>query len=373
MANTLLTPSIIAREALAVLENNLVMGGLVYRGYDSEFRSVGESISVRVPATFTERDVASDKAGAGLQTQDATELSTTITLNQHKYVRFSLSEKDAALNIRDFSAQFIVPSMIPLVQGIDQRLARLARQIPYVSGTAGTTPSALSDIAACRKALNDNKAPMDRQRYLVMDTTAAAELLPVMAEINAPKGTQTNQALEDATLGRIFGFDTYESQNIEAHTNGVPGGAPTATGTAGEKTITVAAGGAGGTYLEGDLFTVAGDATIYTATAALTLSGAGAGTLNCYPALATSPAGAAITLVAAHTKNVAFHRNAFALVTAPLAMPRGGATGEVVTYKNISMRAVYSWDNSAMADVITIDILYGVKAIHPELAAVMYG
>ena len=64
MSNTVLTADIIAAEAIGILENNCVMGDLVYRGYEEEFNnkvngySVGDTISVRRPTDFTVRDGA---------------------------------------------------------------------------------------------------------------------------------------------------------------------------------------------------------------------------------------------------------------------------------------------------------------------------
>jgi hypothetical protein len=54
MANTLLTPSVIAREALMLLESNMVFGNLVFRGHQTEFTGAkaGDTIQVRGPATF---------------------------------------------------------------------------------------------------------------------------------------------------------------------------------------------------------------------------------------------------------------------------------------------------------------------------------
>ena len=48
MANTFLTPSIIANEALMVLQANMVMADLVHRDYSSEFVNVGDTITVSV-------------------------------------------------------------------------------------------------------------------------------------------------------------------------------------------------------------------------------------------------------------------------------------------------------------------------------------
>lgn len=68
MANTILTPEIIAKEALMVLRNNAVMANLVYRDYSSEFvNGVGDTISIRKPAKFTANEFAS-----AITVQDAT-------------------------------------------------------------------------------------------------------------------------------------------------------------------------------------------------------------------------------------------------------------------------------------------------------------
>ena len=51
MANTFLTPSVVAREALMVLENNLVMANLVHRDYSDEFVQVGDTVTIRKPSS----------------------------------------------------------------------------------------------------------------------------------------------------------------------------------------------------------------------------------------------------------------------------------------------------------------------------------
>jgi hypothetical protein len=56
MANRALTADVIAKEAVTILENTCVMGGLVYRGYEDEFKKVngyekGDTISIRARST----------------------------------------------------------------------------------------------------------------------------------------------------------------------------------------------------------------------------------------------------------------------------------------------------------------------------------
>ena len=47
--NKFLTPDIIARESLMILQSNTVMAGLVYRDYEEEFgpSKVGDTITIR--------------------------------------------------------------------------------------------------------------------------------------------------------------------------------------------------------------------------------------------------------------------------------------------------------------------------------------
>ena len=78
MANTTLSASIIAAEAVEILDNNLVMAKQVFRGYEEEFNknpngyTVGDTITIRKPTDFTVRD------GSVMASQDVTEASTTI-------------------------------------------------------------------------------------------------------------------------------------------------------------------------------------------------------------------------------------------------------------------------------------------------------
>jgi len=81
MANTLLTPSIIANEAMMLLSNNAVMANLVHRDYAEEFVSgVGTSIKIRKPANFEAKEFNRIN---GIEIQDATEGEVQLTLDNY--------------------------------------------------------------------------------------------------------------------------------------------------------------------------------------------------------------------------------------------------------------------------------------------------
>lgn len=81
MANTLLTPSIIAREALMVLRNNAVMANLVHRDYSDEFvAGIGDTITIRKPATFEAKEFNGSKIDVQAATENGVEVKILVDL-----------------------------------------------------------------------------------------------------------------------------------------------------------------------------------------------------------------------------------------------------------------------------------------------------
>ena len=75
MANTLLTPTAVTREALRILHQKLNFVGSITREYDDSFAKsgakIGDSLKIRLPNQYTVR------TGATLSAQDTTENSVT--------------------------------------------------------------------------------------------------------------------------------------------------------------------------------------------------------------------------------------------------------------------------------------------------------
>ena len=73
--------------------------------------------------------------------------------------------------------------------------------------------------------------------------------------------------------------------------------------------------------------------------------------------------------------NMAFHQDALALVTRPLAVPSGalGVMSSVGSYNNIAMRVTMQYDIQAGGTVVNLDILAGVAILDQNLAVVFLG
>ena len=289
MPNTILTPQIIAREALMVLRNNAVMANLVHRDFSNEFvAGVGDTITVRKPAKFDAKEF-----NGSITVQDATESGVAVKMDKHLDVSFAVTSKEMALSIADFSEQLLVPAMQAFADKIDKYILGLESDITNRVHFDGT--GAIQDaIVDARKYLTDAAAPLTDRRY-VYGSKVESDLLKTDLFISAERVGDEGTALREASLGRRFGLDFYVDQNIEPITDGQD------------------------TY----------------------------------------------------TPSIAFHKNAFALVTRPLELPLGAAQSAIVNYDGLGLRVVYGYNQNTKTDTISIDMLCGVKTLDKNLAAVI--
>lgn len=399
MANNIITPDIIAKEALMQLENSLVMGKLVHREYKEEFVKVGATVDVRKPVKF----VASD--GAVRVNQDVEEASTPFTIDKRKHVSWKFSTQDLTLDIEKYSERYIRPAMIALANQVDSDLCALHTNVFQNVGD-NATPATFLEFGAASTRLDEAAVPSEDRR-LVLNPQGhlyAADLLKGLYNPELVKG-----AVRGISVGPLAGFQTYMDQNVKRHVQGTWGTTPLVNGAG--QAVTYA--NAGHTYgstsqtlnvdgltastgdaKKGDKFTIAGVYAVNPVSKETlgflqefvvnaNVGGGGAVALNISPAIITSgpfqtvsaaPAdNAAITLTGSHVANLAFHKNAFGLVTVPLELPDGASFKARESHNGYSVRVVKDYDIDTDEDIIRLDILYGVKSLYPELATVLRG
>lgn len=72
--------------------------------------------------------------------------------------------------------------------------------------------------------------------------------------------------------------------------------------------------------------------------------------------------------------NLAFHRDAIALVSRPLALPMSGnVSAAMVSANNVGMRVTMAYDPYKQGTIVTMDMLMGVAILEPKLGAVLLG
>jgi hypothetical protein len=413
MANSILTIDVIAKEALMVLENELVAAKRVHRGLESEFSNgrigyqTGATVTIKRPTDFTVR------SGSNASVQDVVEGSTTITVDQQKGVDFAFTSQELTLNIKDLSERVIKPAMVQLANRIDSDVLALASKVPNWVGTPGQLINSFQDFAPAPQRL-DEQAVMSDGRTAILSPADHWGML----------GTQTNLYIQGAAndayrkgdLGRIGGVDTFMSQNVQTLTTGSRAGsilidlsvtAATTDYAAVKDTMvqTIHMDGfatATDTVKAGEVFTIAGVYAVNPVTktrlpwlkqftvVADAVCASNETDVQIYPAMIWSGAFKNVDVVGtadlnnqavsflgaagtSYAQNLAFHKNAFALAIVPMVSPPGAVDVARESYKGVSVRMIPFYNGSSDVSTLRLDVLYGLKAIDPRLATRISG
>lgn len=408
MSNTLLNISMITKESLRVLKNQLGFSKGVNRQYDGQFAKsgakIGSVLNIRKPVRYTVTN------GAALSIQNVTDQSVALTVDQQKHVAFQFSSKELTLSIDEFSDRYIKPAVIALANKIDFDGLELAKtQVWNAVGTPGTQPSdqatALNLALSAGQKLDENACPVDDMRSIVLDPASQAAMVKGLAGLY----NQQDAVGKQYEKGRMFdalGFKWKMDQNVHKHTTGAMGGSPAVAATISSQgatsvTFNGASNNVTGFLKAGDVISFAnvyavnpqnrqstGSLMQFVVQEDVDTDGAGGGTIKFLPAIhSTGPyqnvtalpqGGAAITLFGHASNyankvsptNVAYHRDAFVLGMADLELPGGVdmADRAVDPDAGLSIRLVRAYDINNDTFPCRLDVLYGWKAVYPELA-----
>lgn len=386
-SNALLTPSLITKETLPILVNNLVAANKVNRQFENQFVKIGSSLTVRKPNQFTVTN------GPGLSIQDIAEPSTSITISYQQHVDFQFNSQELTLTIEEFSERYLMPAGEQLANSLDQTVLANTPSVFNEVGTPGTLPNSFASLAAVGQRMDEGAVPQTT-RCLVLNPAAYWSMSTAM--IGFFVQSVSEPALK-GFLANIANFEIYMDQNVYTQTVGAYGGTPVVNG-AGQTGSSLVTGGwtasVSGLLNVGDVFTIAGVFAVnprskvstgqlqnFTVTATANSSGGGAATLSIYPAIVTtgayqtvsaSPANNATITVKGtastqYAQNIAFTKDCFGLVCVPLELPEGVDFKARETFKNISMRIIRAYDINNDVFPTRMDILYGTITFYPEL------
>ena len=283
-----------------------------------------------------------------------------VKLDHLATVDMQLSAVEAACDFDSVVRMFIEPAAAALAEKINIEGLELYKDIPFYTGTAGTTPDGLDDLAAASLALDNQRVPAG-MRCAVWSPEAAAKLKQIPAVVNAEKCGSTT-ALRTGSIGQVFGVNHYMSQAVCKHTSGASGNLTPKANSLGTGTIVFSRTGTE-TLNKGDILVISGMGYVVTENASTT-SDSITVKVNGNPYVRTTDT---VTVIGSHTANLVFHPDAFAFITRPLQTP-AGVESYVTTYNGISLRVVRGYDIKYKREILSMDVLYAFKTIYPSLA-----
>jgi len=402
MANSLITCSIVAKESLAVLENQLTFSSMVNRDFEAEFSgnmgrgyAPGNTINIKRPPRYTYR------TGRVAAPQATTETTVPLVLSQGGTdLNFTSVERTLSLTKLEDK---LTAAIAPIANEIDRQGLALAHFSTFnalnPTGALPTTQiDAVNAVTACNRRLDEMGAARDKRRAFVMGPGLnAATVAGFSGLFNAqgPVSKQFGSGLMVDSLGLSYGMD----QNVDTHTNGTQNVAGTNINGANQTGSAITVVGLGGTITRGTIVTFPGcfavnpqsrQSTGVLAQFVITEDlAAGATSLPTSPALVTSgpfqnvtaspTTGAPFLIVGAASTayqcNVAYHRDAFTLAMVPMWAPPGGKGVIDVaqeTYNGFTIKVTEFYDGVNDNSIMRLDVLYGWAATYPELSVKYY-
>jgi hypothetical protein len=395
MANSILTPTAVTREALRILHQKLNFVGTVKREYDSSYAQsgakIGDSLKIRLPNEYSVR------SGATLSAEDTQETSTTLQVSTQKGVDVNFSSAELTLDLDDFSERVLDPAMSVLAANIEADALSMYKDVYQQVGTPGSAVTFKAALQS-RQKLVEALTPMDNSCCINMSPGTNVDLVDALKGL-FQDSSEISKQYKEGYLGRTAGYKWLENTLLGNHTVGAGSGYLVNGASQTGSSLIVDTGT--GAINKGDTFTLAGVNRVHPETKAdtgvlqqFTVTAdyaGGAGTISISPAIddgtvttagrqnvSGSPAdNAAMTITGtastAYDMNLAYHKDAFAFATADLVMPTGVDFASRQVLDGISMRIVRDYDINNDKFPCRIDVLYGYKAIRPQMACRIIG
>lgn len=398
MSNTLITSSIVAKEVLPILENMCSFSAGVNRNYEPEFQGnmsrgyePGATINIKRPSRYTYR------AGRVAVPQASVDTTVPLTLSQGGCdLNFTAFERTLSIT-SDHMQNKLISAVAAVSNEIDRQGLAMAHYSTYNTlNSAGAMPTtqalALAAVTGVNQRLDENSAPRDKQRQLIMNPSLNASMVQGFAGLfnGADKiSKQYGSGMMVDSLGIAYGMD----QNVDVHTNGAATATNISAANQTGSTITVAAI-TGGTLTRGSTITLPGVNAVnpqsrtttgvlqnFVVTADALL---GATSISVSPAIVTSGPyqnvtasptngqpyiifGAAST---SYATNVAFHKDAFTLAMVPMWTPNKNGVLDVSqqSHNGFTIKVTDFYDGVNDNAIMRLDVLFGWAATYPELS-----
>lgn len=411
MSNTVLTPSVVAKMALAILDNDLGFMNSFYRGYEDEYSKnangykIGDTVSIRRPADFTVR------TGANMSVQDVIEGKTSITVDQQIGVDFRFKSIDLTLSMNQLAERVMRPAMTDLVNHMAADVLDVYYKGTYNwVGTPGNLIDSIADFNRGPERLDEMTVPTAGRNALLStsDHYAMVDALAGKYVENVARG-----AIRKGDIGELAGVDTMRTQVVPTHVVGDYAGSPLTRGAGQNVSYDTAKntwsmdlstdGWTGDKVLKkGDVFTIGSTPanTVYMVNAktkkktdipqqfviledkTTASSGSNETLLKVSPPIITSGPHQTvdkapdndIAIVVKGTANTGYRQNlfytpnAYGLVVVPMELPQGAVNPSRQTYKGWSVRVIPVYTGSDDNSAWRLDLLYGRTVLDPRLA-----
>lgn len=226
MASTYLRATKIGSAMIALLFRELVVARTVWTDAVSAAEwegAFGDTVTIRVPARRTARTRVL-RAGTAITNDDSNEFGVPVTLDTDVYNGANITDENLTLDIVDFGKQVLAPQVTAVAEGVEDAIAAQIAGATYETDhTIDADDTDLLTSSAhdwykvanrARRILNDSNVPK-ANRWLLVGSVVEEEMLNNDKFIRFDSiGASGEDALREASIGRIAGFTVVQSNAI---------------------------------------------------------------------------------------------------------------------------------------------------------------
>lgn len=370
--------------ALDLLKNKIPTPTRINRSYDDERTAFAKGQFVNI--TRPGRPQVMDAPIPVGSIPDLAVEQVQVELAFYKEIKYAVPDKDLAFAPR-FLQLHVQPSAYEMGNWIDRKILEAGLDVPHFQDI--TVASATSSVlTTANKVMTQNGVPDDGQRHYAASPDVWQRWLDSQGFSNwqgaGQDGVDTQRT---GGIGQKYSFYPYQTNNLASV---AAAAAPTITtptnltAAKGATSVTLAATTLTGTFKRGMVIQIGNQPAtagrdynrqLYAVTADATAAG-NAVTLSISPPLREAITAQPYSLKPvrsglAYLNEMAFHKNALALVMAPLPEIQASAVAsQVITdpESGLSLRTRLWYEAQLSSHFFSIDCLFGIKLLDPDMA-----
>ena len=210
--NVKFIPTIIAQKALGRFASYMNLARTVRRDFDLTTARVGQTIQTPIRGAV---QANAKSQGSEVTKQNPTATNVEVTLDQHFEVTLAIDDVTKVLQNQDTLNGYAEDGAIALAEKVETYIASLHPNITNtVTFDASSTATKKSSLLALRKRFVDNKVNRLERKHLYLDPTVINELLEEDA-FTQQQTIGSAKSLLEGSIMRLYGFDIFESQNVQ--------------------------------------------------------------------------------------------------------------------------------------------------------------
>jgi hypothetical protein len=235
--------------------------------------------------------------------------------------------------------------------------------------TAFATASDFSDFAAVNRILDDNGAPIDSERHLILGSAAYQNLRGKQSSLFKANEAASEDLLRRGAIASVEGLMIHNSRWVQTPSVGAGNNATVTSNTVGDTALTCSGNTA--TILVGDVISIATDSNQYVVTAV-----SGAVVTIAAPGLLQAASSAAVTVKGSSVRNIGLHKSGIILAARSPLMPSGGdAASDLMEVTDPKSGLVYqvAMYRTYRQVHIEVGLAWGTLCVKPEFVALLLG